>query len=342
MSAARPRVFVTRRLPVPIDDLATLVPGATIDVADHDRPITADELQRGAHDAVAIVTQLTDRIDAAFLDANPTIEIVANVAVGHENLAATEGAARGVFLTNTPGVLTDATADLTLALLLAQTRRLREGEILVRNQSFTGFSPSLLLGCGLRERSLGVVGFGRIGQAVATRAHAFGLRILVASHGPRALAAELLDAHHAEEVPLDELLRRADFVSLHAPLTDTTRHLIDRAALATMKSGAVLINTARGPLVDEDALADALESGHLGGAALDVHEHEPAVHPRLLARDDVVLLPHLGSATRETREAMVRLAFTNVAAALRGETPPNTIRPLTSPARRDLRLPNRS
>jgi glyoxylate reductase len=356
VSAARPRVFVTRRLPVPIADLTSLLPGAELLIAPDDRAITSSELTEGARGAVALVTQLTDPIDAAFLDAHPSLEVVANVAVGHENLAAEAGAERGVFLTNTPGVLTDATADLTLALLLAQTRRIREGEDLVRSREFTGFSPSLLLGRGLRGRTLGIVGFGRIGQAVAIRARAFGLHVLACSRRP--IPADVLAAHRVpagpgagaetavglgvEEVSFAELLRRADVVSLHVPLTADTRALLDRAALFAMKPGALLLNTARGPLVDEDALADALAAGHLGGAGLDVYEHEPTVHPRLLDRADVVLLPHLGSATHETREAMVRLAFQNVAAALRGETPPNVIAPLRAPARRDLRLAQKS
>jgi glyoxylate reductase len=340
LEVERPRVFVTRRLPVPIDDLASLLPDAEIVISPDDRPITEAALRAGARGARGLVTQLTDRIDADFFDEHPQLEVVANIAVGHENLAAAAGAERGVFCTNTPGVLTDATADLTFALLLALTRRLREGEHLVRNHEFTGFSPSLLLGRGLRGRTLGIVGFGRIGQAVATRARAFGLQVLVSARP--GLAPATLAAHEAEAVPFGELLRRSDVVSLHAPLTPQTHHVMNRAALFALKRGGVLLNTARGPLVDEDALADALEAGHLGGAGLDVHEHEPRVHPRLLARTDVVLLPHLGSATLETREAMVRLAFANVASVLRGEAPPTPVVPLTHATRRDLRLAEKS
>lgn len=316
------KVLVTRPPPVPID-LSAALPGATITVSPHDRALAPDELAQAALGFDALVTQLTDRIDETFLAAHPQLRVVANVAVGHENLDATAGAARGVWMTNTPGVLTEATANLTIALLLSLTRRLYEGETLVRTGGWEGFSPGLLLGHDIEGRTLGLVGFGRIAQAVARRARAFGMRVLATSRRP--IATALLETHDVEETDLPTLLGRADVVSLHAPLTAQTRGLIDAPALARMQPGSLLLNTARGPLLDEDALADALERGHLGGAALDVHAHEPRVHPRLLARADVVLLPHLGSATHETREAMLRLALRNVAAVLSGEAPPTPI-----------------
>lgn len=316
------KVFVTRPPPVPID-LSAALPRASVTVSPHDRPLTPAELATAAKGADALVTQLTDRIDAAFLDAHPRLRIVANVAVGHENLDAAAGAKRGVWMTNTPGVLTEATANLTIALLLTLTRRLYEGETLVREGRWEGFSPGLLLGRDLRGLTLGLVGFGRIARAVADRARVFGLRVVATGRGP--IDPAVAAAHGALPVSREELLASADIVSLHAPLSAETRHLIDAATLASMRPGSMLLNTARGPLVDEDALADALERGHLAGAALDVHEHEPKVHPRLAARADVVLLPHLGSATRETREAMLRLALQNVAAVSAGERPPTPI-----------------
>lgn len=318
------KVLVTRPPPVPID-FGALLGGATITVSPHDRALTPAELAAAAEGADALVTQLTDRIDDAFLAAHPRLRIVANVAVGHENLDAEAGARRGVWMTNTPGVLTEATANLTIALLLSATRRLFEGESLVRRGGWQGFAPGLLLGHDVAGKTLGLVGFGRIAQAVAARARAFGLHVCATSRTP--IAPSLAAEHQVEALDLDTLLARADIVSLHAPLTPTTRHLVDAAALRRMPRGSLLLNTARGPLVDEDALADALERGHLGGAALDVHEHEPRVHPRLLARSDVVLLPHLGSATHETRAAMLHLALRNVAAVLAGETPPTPIVP---------------
>lgn len=316
------KVLLTRPPPVPID-LSAALPGAEITVSPHDRSLDPAELARAAVGFDALVTQLTDRVDEGVLGALPQLRIVANVAVGHENLDAHAGARRGVWMTNTPGVLTEATANLTLALLLSVTRRLFEGETLVRSGHWRGFSPGLLLGHDLQGKTLGLIGFGRIGQAVARRARAFDLRVLVTSRRPipPTLRAEL----EVEELSMPSLLARSQVVSLHAPLSPETHRMIDASALAQMPRGSWLLNTARGPLVHEDALADALECGHLAGAALDVHEQEPRVHPRLLSRADVVLLPHLGSATHETREAMLRLALRNVAAVLAGQTPPTPI-----------------
>ena len=214
-------------------------------------------------------------------------------------------------MTNTPDVLTESTADLTFALLLAVARRLREGEALVRGGFFHGWTPTMLLGRELRGATLGILGYGRIGKAVARRAEGFGMRVLSTSRpGGRGGGVEL-----------NELLHESDFLTLHAPLNDQTRHLLGTAQLLQMKPGAILINTARGALVDEAALVRALETGHLGGAGLDVYEDEPRVHPGLLNRNDVVLLPHLGSATEATRAQMASLALTDVQRVLRGERP---------------------
>jgi glyoxylate reductase len=233
---------------------------------------------------------------------------VATVAVGYDNIDVAACAARGVVVTNTPDVLVEATADLTFALLLGVTRRVGEGDRLLRAGTPWSWSMGFMLGTGLQGRTLGLVGYGRIGKAVARRAAAFGMRVVV-------------NRRSGEGLTLEELLAVADVVSLHCPLTSSTHHLIDAAALRRMRPEAYLINTARGPIVDEAALAGALERGELAGAGLDVFEREPAVEPRLLALDTVLLTPHLGSATAQTREAMAVLAARNVIAVLGGGAP---------------------
>jgi glyoxylate reductase len=259
--------------------------------------------------ADAIVCTLLDRIDADVLDAaGERLRVVATVAVGYDNIDVAACAARGVVVTNTPDVLVEATADLTFALLLGVTRRVGEGDRLLRAGTPWSWSMGFMLGTGLQGRTLGLVGYGRIGKAVARRAAAFGMRVVV-------------NRRSGEGLTLEELLAVADVVSLHCPLTASTHHLIDAAALRRMRPEAYLINTARGPIVDEAALAGALERGELAGAGLDVFEREPAVEPRLLALDTVLLTPHLGSATAQTREAMAVLAARNVVAVLGGDPP---------------------
>jgi glyoxylate reductase len=315
----RPRVVVTRRIPEPA--LALLREEADVRVSPEDRALDPDELRVALAGADAVVTLLHDRIDEAALEAaGPGLRCVANVAVGYDNVDVAAAARRGVVVTNTPGVLTDATADLAMALVLAVTRRLGAGERLVRSGRPWSWHMFMLLGRGLQGRTLGIVGLGDIGRATGRRARAFGMEIAYAQRHRAApdVEAELGGARCRA---LPELLAEADVVSLHCPLTEETRHLIDRAALAVMPDHAYLVNTARGPIVDEEALADVLEAGGLAGAALDVHEHEPDVNPRLRAREDVVLIPHLGSATIETRTAMAELAARNALAVLRGEPP---------------------
>jgi glyoxylate reductase len=278
-------------------------------------------------DAEALVCLLTERIDAGVLSRAPRLRVVANAVVGHEHVDRAACAERGIVVTNTPDVLTDATADLTMALLLATVRGLPAAERTLRAGGFHGWGFGDHLGGDLRDRTLGIVGMGRIGRAVAHRAVAFGMRIAYASRS--ALPDDAAAALPAERLPLAVLLERADVVSLHAPLTPATRHLIDAGALARMKPTAYLLNTARGPLVDEDALADAIREGRLAGAGLDVHEREPEVHPGLLELPGVVLLPHIGSATHRTRTAMATLAARNAAAVLAGAPPPNPVPPPT-------------
>jgi glyoxylate reductase len=263
----------------------------------------------------ALVCLLTDTIDAAVLDAaGPSLKVVANVAVGYNNIDVAACRARGVIATNTPDVLTNACADFTWALILAITRRLSEGERVVRAGAWTGWALDYMLGTELRGKQLGIVGMGRIGRAVAERAPAFGMHVAYTARRPANLAG-------AVHMPLDRLLATSDIVSLHCPMTEDTRHLINETSLMRMKRTAYLINTARGPVVDEGVLARWLREGRLAGAALDVYEREPIVHPDLLTLENVLLIPHLASATTETRTAMADLAVSNAIAVLAGQPP---------------------
>jgi glyoxylate reductase len=266
----------------------------------------------------AVVPLLTRWVGGTELKNLPSLRIVANVAVGYNNVDVVAAEMRGVMVTNTPGVLTDATADLTWALILATARRLVEGVDLVRSGRWTGWHPEQLLGMVLRGRTLGLLGAGRIGQAVGRRAPAFGMRILYTARTPK---LEFERDTGAMRVDVSRLLAESDIVSLHVPSSPETTGIINAKSLARMKPGAILINTARGDLVREEALALALERGHLGGAGLDVYTDEPAIHPRLLTAPRTVLLPHIGSATEETRRQMAAIAIANVQAVLNGKPP---------------------
>jgi glyoxylate reductase len=324
MAAAEPARFaVTGRLPAPALEL--LEGAGEAAVVDTGSRLPRADLLRHVAGASAIVSFLYDGVDAELLDAaGPGLVVVANVAVGYDNVDLEAAAARGVAVSNTPGVLDDATADLTMALLLAAARRLGEGERLIRAGRPWAWGLEFMLGRDLRGKRLGIVGLGAIGGLVARRARAFGIEIAYANRSAAdpALVAEL----GAERLGLDELLARSDFVSLHTPLTAETRGLISAERLELMKPEAILVNTARGPVVDEAALAAALREGRIAAAALDVYEHEPRVHPELLELENVTLLPHLGSATVETREAMAVLAARNAVAAVRGEPLPTPVR----------------
>ena len=305
-------VVVTAALPGPA--LERLAKRHTLRLRPAGPPLTSSELAMLVGNAEAAVTLLADRVgEEVFLHCR-RLRVVANYAVGVNNVDLVAAARAGVVVTNTPDVLTEATADLAWALILAVTRRVVEGDGMMRRGEFTGWRPDLLLGSGLQGKTLGIVGLGRIGAAVGRRARAFGLRIL--AHDPRA-AAVPEDVVRVDR--LEDLLRQTDILTLHCPLTPETRGLIGAARLALLPRGAVLVNTSRGEVVDEAALVASLAAGHLGGAGLDVYEHEPVVHPGLVGRRDVVLLPHLGSATRETRAAMADLAVDNVLAVLAGQ-----------------------
>ena len=306
------KILVTRRLPSSV--IQKLEAAAEVDLYTGEAAIPPDELRARVADRDALVCLLTDAVDRSVIDAAPALKAIANVAVGYNNIDIAYAKSRGIVVTNTPDVLTESVADFTWALILAITRRLSEGERLVRRGEWKGWALDLMLGTELRGKQLGLVGVGRIGRAVAARAGAFGMRVAYTSRREIALAG-------AEAMPLDRLLLTSDVVSLHVPLTPETRSLIDKRALARMKRSAYLVNTARGPVVDEAALAWALQHHLLAGAALDVYENEPAVHPDLLTLENVLLVPHLGSGTTETRTAMADLAVENVLAVLAGRPP---------------------
>jgi len=319
-----PKIVVTRLIPEPALDLLRSA-GETW-VSPHDRPLTTEELYPAVAGADAVVAMLHDRIDDAFLDAaGPGLRVVANVAVGYDNVDVGACTERGVIFTNTPGVLTEATADIALALILISTRRLGESERLVRSGEPWSWNMFFQLGTGIQGKTLGIVGLGQIGRATARRARALGMKI--AYCGRHRVDPAVETELEAAYLPFDELLGAADVLSLHCPLTPQTRHLIDAAALRRMKPGAYLINTTRGPVVDEAALVDALRDGTIAGAGLDVYEQEPIIHPGLFELENAVLLPHLGSATVETRTAMAMLAARNVIAVLRGGEPLTPVGP---------------
>jgi glyoxylate reductase len=316
------RVVVTGR--VPEAAIEKLRAEHEVDAWTGSESIGREELLRRVAGADAVVSLLTERIDAELLDAaGPQLKVVANVAVGYDNIDVPACTERGIVATNTPGVLTEATADIALGLILMATRRLGEGERLIRSGQAWKWGMFFLLGSSLQGKTLGIVGMGGIGQATARRAKAFGMEIVYQSRREidPGIAVEL----GARRVELDELLAISDVVSLHCPYGPATHHLIGAEQLAAMKSSAYLVNTARGPIVDEAALASALREGRIAGAGLDVFENEPSVHPGLLELENVALVPHLGSATVETRTAMAMLAADNTLAVLSDLRPPARI-----------------
>jgi glyoxylate reductase len=307
----RPGIFASRRFPPRVrEELERLF---ELDLHDSEWPLEREELVRRVAGRDGLMLMLTDRVDDELLDAaGPQLRIVANYAVGVNNIDLDACRRRGVVVSNTPDVLTEATAELMIALVLALLRRVAEGDRLIRRGERWVWGPNLMLGRGLGGLTLGLVGHGRIGQAVERLAVGHGMRVAWSSRD--------------RGQPLDTLLADSDVVSLHLPLTEETHHLIDAAALGLMKPTAVLVNTSRGPIVDEGALVEALADGRIAGAALDVFEHEPEVHPGLLELENVVLVPHLGSATQVTREAMGMLCVDALrAVVLEGRVPPNAV-----------------
>ncbi len=315
----RPLLYITRLLPQPVLDAIPRHYDVLLEPTDH--PPTMEELRRGFHQADAVICTLTDRIEASLLSHTTRLKIIANYAVGYNNIDLSATTQHGIIVTNTPDVLTDATADLTWALLLGVSRRVAEGHTWVRTGTWPGWTPTQLLGAAVSGKLLGIIGMGRIGQAVAQRAAGFRMPVIYAGRHPVSPPSNLT----WDRLPLDTVLAQSDFLSLHVPLTDTTHHLIGPRELARMKPTAYLINTSRGPVVDEAALVSALAAGSIAGAALDVYEQEPLVSAGLLSLPNVLLLPHLGSATLETRVRMGQICLDNIAALFEGRLVPNRV-----------------
>ena len=316
------KVVVTGKIPAVA--LERLRAEHTVDAWEDESPIARDELLKRVAGTDSIVSLLTEKIDAELLDAaGKQLRSVSNVAVGYNNIDVPACLERNVLVTNTPGVLTDATADIAMALILMSTRRLAEGERVIRAQQPWQWGMFYMLGSSIQGSQLGIVGMGQIGAAVARRARAFGMTIAYTKRSP--LDAETAKELNATHMELDELLATSDVVSLHCPYSPETHHLMNASTIGKMKKSAYLINTARGPVVDEEALATALQQGKIAGAGFDVFEKEPTVHQALIGLDNAVLIPHLGSATVETRTAMANLAVTNALEVLSGKTAPNLV-----------------
>jgi glyoxylate reductase len=305
-------VLLTRRIPSSV--LNSLSERHAVDLYSGEGAIPRDELLQRVAGKDALICVLTDKIDAGVMDAGSSLKVVSNIAVGYDNIDVAEARRRNLIVTNTPDVLTEAVAELTWALILGIARRVGEADRLIRRGGWKGWALDFMLGTELRGKRLGIIGGGRIGRAVAAKAPAFGMSVVFAGRSASGVKG-------ATTVSLDELLVTSDVVSIHAPATSETRHVINKRTLARMKRSALLVNTARGSLVDEEALAWALDERLIAGAALDVFEHEPDVHPSLVNHENVLLVPHLGSATRETRTAMADLAVRNVLSVLDGEAP---------------------
>jgi glyoxylate reductase len=309
-SSIRPRVLLTRR--IPSSAFEKLEACCDVDLNDQGA-LSPDELKRRLSDKDGLICVVTDKIAPDVLDAGAKLKIVANIAVGYDNIDVSAARSRGIVVTNTPDVLTEAVAEITWGLIFSITRRIVEGDRLVRRGAWKGWALDFMLGTELGGKQLGIIGRGRIGRAVAAKAPAFGMQAVFAARGG--------EKPGSGEMSLDELLVTSDVISIHTPMTAANRHLIDRKAFARMKRSAFLVNTARGPIVDEEGLAWALKERLIAGAALDVYEREPEIAASLMEMENVVLAPHLGSATRETRTAMAEMAVRNAVAVLEGNPP---------------------
>jgi len=315
------KVFLTRKIP---DDGIRILKdaGLEIEIFPYDRIPRKEEIIAGVRNVDALISLLTDKIDKGIIDSAPKLKVIGNYAVGYNNIDVEYAKKKGIIVTNTPGVLTDATADLTFALILAAARRVVEGDKFVRQGKFNGWAPMLMLGKDVWGATMGIVGAGRIGQAVARRAKGFNMRILYYS---RTRKEEMEKELGAKFVSLEELLKESDIITLHVPLTPKTKHLIDYEEFEIMKDGAILINTSRGEVVNEEAMLNALKSGKLFAAGLDVFYNEPNVNPELFKMDNVVLTPHIGSATERTRRKMAEMVCNDVVRVLIGEEPMNKV-----------------
>ena len=320
----KPNIYVTRRLPEAA--MALLEKNFEVECNPHDRVLQRPELLDKVKGRDGILPLLTDRIDAEVLEAaGPQLKIIANYAVGFNNIDVPAATARKIAVTNTPGVLTDTTADLTMALILGVARRLVEGDKYTRAGKYEGWAPLLFLGADVHHKTLGLMGFGRIGYAVAKRALGFDMRVLY--HDTRRADPELERQVQAQYVDRETLLREADFLSVHVPLTPETARFMSTREFSLMKPTAYIVNTARGEVMDETALVEALKKKRIAGAGLDVFEHEPAIHPALFTMDNVILLPHVGSGSVETRTKMGLMAAENLIAAFEDKVPPNCLNP---------------
>ena len=317
----KPSVLVTRKLPEPV--LQKLKANCQADINYEDTPLTKEELIRRVADKDGMITLLTDKIDRHIIDAGKKLKIISNVAVGYDNIDYRYARQKNIYITNTPEVLTDATADLTWALLLSVVRHIVPADRFTRQGKFKEWELFLFLGSDLKGKRLGIIGLGRIGRAVAQRASGFQMEVVY--YDIQRADRELEERLRVTYLPFDQLLKTSDIIALHLPLTPETYHLIDQKELQLMKPGAYLINTSRGPVVNEKALVEALKSKRIAGAGLDVYENEPRIEPELLAMENVVLLPHIGSATLETRTRMAMIAVENVLQGVYGERPTNCI-----------------
>lgn len=316
-------VYITRKIPQ-AGLLLLANEGINFTINPQDKPVSRRELLKAIKDKDGLLCLLADKIDREVIDAGNRLKVISAYAVGYDNIDVTYATRKGIMVTNTPDVLTDATAELAWALIFTCARRIAEADRFVRAGKFTIWGPQLMLGTDIHHKTLGIIGAGRIGQSVGQKAAGFNMRILYTGPQPR---PDFQKSTGARRVTLTTLLKESDFVTIHTPLTAQTRHLIGRRELSLMKPTAYLINTSRGPVVDESALVEALKTKKIAGAGLDVYENEPKIHPGLLKLENVVLLPHIGSATKETREKMSLMAAENLMAGLKGKQPPNLVNP---------------
>ena len=319
----KPKVLLTGRIPSGV--MAVLEKACAVEANREDQPMERARVFDLIQDKDGLLSMITDSVDGELMDRAPRLRMIANMAVGYNNIDVKAATARGIPVSNTPGVLTDATAELAFALILAAARRIADMDRLTRRGEFRFWAPMLFLGTEVTGKTLGIVGLGRIGKAVARRARGFDMRVIY--HNRERMGSDEERELQAEYLDMKRLLRESDFVSLHVPLTEETKYLIGEKELAMMKPTAFLINTSRGPVVDEKALVKVLRERKIGGAGLDVYENEPALAPGLTELDNVTLLPHVGSGTLETRTRMASLAVENLLAGLRGDVPPNILNP---------------
>jgi glyoxylate reductase len=317
----KPKVLITRKI-LP-EALHYLEEHTDYEIGSTERDLSKKEIMEKLKDKEGLLSQLVDEIDKEVMDASPELKIIANCAVGYNNIDIDYAKEKGVLVTNTPGVLTETTADLTWALILAVARRIPQADRFVREGKFRGWEIDLFLGIEITGKRLGIIGMGRIGKAVALRAQAFSMEVVYTD--PKKLTPEEERHYAAKKVPLNKLLSTSDVVTIHTPLSSETEHLISREKIDLMKKEAILINAARGPIVDEQALGEALAAKRIWGAGLDVYEREPEIEEKLLGLDNAVLLPHIGSATYETRLKMSMIAARNLVQGLKGEKPDNLV-----------------